>query len=645
MYLFGVVAVGLGRGRRGLRAGLAAAGAAAAAAGCRVLHGDRCAPIQGEVRDAITIRTETRREPDRLGAQARRAADRHATTRLPRVLGLRALLPREGDPRRRRRGEIIEEKCVACGLCVSECGNRGHVVRDDTPRVSGAARVAAVRSSRCSPPSSSRRCTRWRPRRSSARSRRSGFYAVESTLLGEEIVAAAYEKRHTRATGVPVIRSTCPVVDRVGAPLPSRARAGALAPVVPPYVAQARLVRDAVPGRRGRRLRRARATRARTSGATRSSTARSTWRSTSPSCSGCSTRRGRRAGRDRRRRCRRAPPRAAQGALAHRRLPARDARVARRCSHRTSHVVRGLQRPRPPALRASRRGEVGPAHRRRAQLRGLHRRPGGEPGHVAVREAQHRGRRARGAGPLRREQPRAAPAPARGRPRARVPARARRGPDARPTREIDAILAEGELRRRAETHRLRRVRLRDLRRARGRHLPGQLVLGHVLPAAARALLERSARRSSRSPRRSTRSPACGTGGCSPSASPTRSRGTSATARRVSLLMIDLDGFKEHQRPLRARRGRRGARGGRPSILRGSLRVDRPAGALRRRRVRRHPARACARPTRSPWPRSCATAVAAPATRSRATGMTARRRHASPIGVARATPRDDRRRRR
>jgi diguanylate cyclase (GGDEF)-like protein len=70
-----------------------------------------------------------------------------------------------------------------------------------------------------------------------------GFYAVESTVLGEEVVAAAYEVRHASGNGLPVIRSTCPVVNdwvRIYHP----ALTGALAPLIPPYIAQARLIRE-----------------------------------------------------------------------------------------------------------------------------------------------------------------------------------------------------------------------------------------------------------------------------------------------------------------------------------------------------------------------------------------------------------------
>jgi diguanylate cyclase (GGDEF)-like protein len=143
------------------------------------------------------------------------------------------------------RSEIIDGKCVRCGLCVSECGSGGHVVRDDTDLVrdlmsSGRPVVAVLATEFVAAlyPMS--------PSEIEARLEAMGFYAAESTLLGEEIIAVAYEGRHSRVTGVPVIRSTCPVVtDWVRRFRP--ALAGALVPVVPPYVAQARLVKELYP--------------------------------------------------------------------------------------------------------------------------------------------------------------------------------------------------------------------------------------------------------------------------------------------------------------------------------------------------------------------------------------------------------------
>lgn len=137
---------------------------------------------------------------------------------------------------------IIAEKCVRCGLCVSECPNGAWVVRDD-----GDAVDALLHSDR---PVVALLATEFvaalhplPPGSVEKRLEAAGFFAVESTVLGEEAVAAEYEVRHASGSGLPVIRSTCPVVNdwvRIYHP----ALTGALAPLVPPYVAQARLIRE-----------------------------------------------------------------------------------------------------------------------------------------------------------------------------------------------------------------------------------------------------------------------------------------------------------------------------------------------------------------------------------------------------------------
>ena len=137
--------------------------------------------------------------------------------------------------------EIIEEKCVHCGLCVTECPHSAWVVRDDGPRVdallAGPLPVVALLATEYSAalyPTS--------PAEIETALRSAGFFAVESTLLGEEAVAAAYEVRHASGNGLPIIRSTCPVTnDFIRRYHP--ALAGALAPIVPPYIAQARLIK------------------------------------------------------------------------------------------------------------------------------------------------------------------------------------------------------------------------------------------------------------------------------------------------------------------------------------------------------------------------------------------------------------------
>jgi diguanylate cyclase (GGDEF)-like protein len=141
--------------------------------------------------------------------------------------------------------DIIAAKCVRCGLCVSECASGGHAVRDDADDVadllaSGRPVIAVLATEFVAAlhPMS--------PGDIESGLERLGFYAVESTLLGEEVVAVAYETRHTGPTGVPLVRSTCPVVvDWIRRFRPTLS--AALLPVVPPYVAQARLIKAVYP--------------------------------------------------------------------------------------------------------------------------------------------------------------------------------------------------------------------------------------------------------------------------------------------------------------------------------------------------------------------------------------------------------------
>ena len=143
------------------------------------------------------------------------------------------------------RSEIITERCVKCGLCVSECGSCGHSVRDDTPKVrellaTGRPVVAVLASEfvaamyPMTPPEIERTLES------------AGFFAVETTVIGEELLATAYEPVLARAGHLPRLRSTCPVtVDWVRKYYPQLT--GALVPLVPPYIAQARLVKSVYP--------------------------------------------------------------------------------------------------------------------------------------------------------------------------------------------------------------------------------------------------------------------------------------------------------------------------------------------------------------------------------------------------------------
>ncbi len=138
--------------------------------------------------------------------------------------------------------EVIEDRCVKCGACVAACGTGGMVVRDDTSRVmdllAGPRSVVALLATE-----SVAAMRPLSPSEVDDACRELGFMTVESTLLGEEIVAREYEDVRASRADQPVVRSTCPVVTewirrfRPGL-------VGMLAPVVPPYIAQARLVRS-----------------------------------------------------------------------------------------------------------------------------------------------------------------------------------------------------------------------------------------------------------------------------------------------------------------------------------------------------------------------------------------------------------------
>jgi len=142
--------------------------------------------------------------------------------------------------------EVIQDKCVACGACIAACSSSRLTARDDLPRVrqllSAKRPVVAVLASEFV--AAMHPLT---PADVESALEAVGFYAVESTVLGEEIVALEYEALHARSGCVPTLRSTCPVVvEYVRRYQP--ALVGALAPIVPPYVAQARLVKAVYPG-------------------------------------------------------------------------------------------------------------------------------------------------------------------------------------------------------------------------------------------------------------------------------------------------------------------------------------------------------------------------------------------------------------
>lgn len=142
--------------------------------------------------------------------------------------------------------QLLEERCVKCGVCVTDCGRSGFRVRDDLSRVrqllSSKRPVVAMLASEyiaAMHPLS--------PEDVESRLLSIGFTAVESTVLGEELVATAYERLHGNSESLlPSLRSTCVVaVSYVRTFYPHLTQA--LAPIQPPYVVHARLIREVYP--------------------------------------------------------------------------------------------------------------------------------------------------------------------------------------------------------------------------------------------------------------------------------------------------------------------------------------------------------------------------------------------------------------
>lgn len=156
-----------------------------------------------------------------------------------RVCPAKAIRITDGSP------SVVESRCVKCGLCVEECPAGCFGVRDDTGRVvellEGERPVVAILATEfvtALHPLS--------PAQVESSLEALGFHAVETTLLGEELVASAYERLCEKRNGLPLVRSTCPVITEWVRRF-QPALCEALAPVVPPYVAQARLVRELYP--------------------------------------------------------------------------------------------------------------------------------------------------------------------------------------------------------------------------------------------------------------------------------------------------------------------------------------------------------------------------------------------------------------
>jgi diguanylate cyclase (GGDEF)-like protein len=140
--------------------------------------------------------------------------------------------------------EIDTDRCICCGRCVSSCSRSAISLADDLGAVrelmAGEPTVAVV-----SPAVEAA----FRPaRRSQLRAalKLLGFYAVEDSVMAEELGAAGYAELPASRAGRSVIRSTCPaVVGLVRRYYP--ALVDFLAPIADPAVIQSRLIGQLYP--------------------------------------------------------------------------------------------------------------------------------------------------------------------------------------------------------------------------------------------------------------------------------------------------------------------------------------------------------------------------------------------------------------
>jgi iron only hydrogenase large subunit-like protein len=141
--------------------------------------------------------------------------------------------------------EVVEERCIYCGRCIEACSFGAKQIRDDREKVksllgSGSKVVAIVAREIAA---SFHPVT---PSQVDAGLERLGFFGVEEVTLGDELVANEYLNLIDKKNGHALIRSSCPTIvkwiERYHPEL-----ASFLAPVVPPIIAQGKLIKSTYP--------------------------------------------------------------------------------------------------------------------------------------------------------------------------------------------------------------------------------------------------------------------------------------------------------------------------------------------------------------------------------------------------------------
>ncbi|MEW6188736.1 MAG: diguanylate cyclase [Actinomycetota bacterium] len=152
-----------------------------------------------------------------------------------RICPVKAIKVRDGQ------AEVLEEKCIYCGRCINACTQGAKQAKTEIDLVKGllsSHQVVAILASECV--ASFYPAT---PTQVAAGLEKLGFFSVEDTLLGEELVADEYMKLFKERAGEPIVRSTCPaVVTWLEKYYPEFL--AYLAPIISPVIAQGRLVKE-----------------------------------------------------------------------------------------------------------------------------------------------------------------------------------------------------------------------------------------------------------------------------------------------------------------------------------------------------------------------------------------------------------------
>lgn len=136
--------------------------------------------------------------------------------------------------------DVIEEKCICCGLCVNTCTQSALLYEDSIPAVRDFLENKQTLLVLASEYVAS--FYPYKPEVVIGAFEEAGFFVVEDSILAEEFVAREY-LNYFRKTESPVIRSTCPVVvEYVERFYPELIPF--LAPLVSPMVAAGRLYKE-----------------------------------------------------------------------------------------------------------------------------------------------------------------------------------------------------------------------------------------------------------------------------------------------------------------------------------------------------------------------------------------------------------------